>query len=224
MKLFRTRNLRRVSGERGATAVEYGLVIAGVVAIASMSISQVTGSATDELGDRGQRVGNPDDAVEIVDPGGDTGGTVGDDYDPGGEVAAAVALDDLFNRRSTGFDPKWQASVDVLVTQNVSGEAANGVTVTGEWQIFSSKGTKVETVDCSTNVLGQCTMTADGLKLNGGNTDDGAWFVYTSITTDPDIYTWDAADDTTAYGDPPAVLVCRPGTVETGPPGSETCS
>jgi Flp pilus assembly pilin Flp len=225
-RFFERIRLLRERPERAATAIEYATIAALVVGGMSLVLGGLAASTSNELDDRGDRIGNPDEYVAFVDPGGDAGGVVGDDIADPPDPVVAVHLEDLTNRRSTGLDPKWQASVDIEIGRNIGPEPAPGVQVLGQWRIVAQSGsTKIQPVDCVTDTNGVCTMTAGGLRLTG-NKDQEAWFEYASIVIDPTIYSWNPADDTTAYGTPPAVLVCDPNsTLATDPiTGVESCT
>jgi Flp pilus assembly pilin Flp len=212
--------------ERAATTVEYALIAALLVGGSALILGALTDSTTTALETRGDNIGNPDEYVAQVDPGGDTGGVVGDDIIPPPAGAVAVHLDDITNRRNTGFDPKWQASVDIEVDRNSGSEPTPGVHVFGQWRIIAQSGTvQIQPVDCIIDANGTCTMTAGGLRLTG-NKDQQAWFEYSHLVVDTNIYSWNPADDTTAYGTPPSVLVCDPNsTLGTDPTtGLETCT
>ncbi len=212
--------------ERAATSVEWALIAAVVVSASALILGALTDTTTTALETRGDQIGNPDEYVAPVDPGGDTGGVVGDDIIPPPAGAVAVHLDDITNRRNTGFDPKWQASVDIEVDRNSGSDPTPGVQVFGQWRIIAQSGAvQIQPVDCVIDTLGTCTMTAGGLRLTG-NKDQQAWFEYSHLVVDTNIYSWDPADDTTDYGTPPSVLVCDPNSTQGTDPvtGLETCT
>lgn len=214
--------------ERGATTAEYAIVLVVAVVILGFVLDGLTTTTTDAVAERGDQVGNPDDYFTPIDPGGETGGTVGEDIlpPPGGPID--LRLEDLTNRRTAGDDPKWQASVDVVVT-DTSGttEPVPGVEVDGEWRIKSNNGWKNIPAECFTDDSGVCSMTVDGLQFFGNNPDDEAWFWFVTIVANGIEHTYDGTQDTTAYGVPPdgpAVLICRPGLVlVSNPPAPDTC-
>lgn len=223
--MFGRSNRTPRQGERGATAVEYGMIAAVFVGASGLLLGALVDTSSEAVEVRGDRIGNPDDAVVIADPGGDTGGTVGGDIPTDEAPTIGVHLADLVDRGSKDLDPKWQASVDVAVGRAGVGDAPVGVSVFGQWRIVTKGGkTNISTVVCTTDVAGSCTMTIGSLKLTGGSTaDTEAHFEFDRLEVDPNIYAYDAASDTTAFGDPPAVLVCSPATTKTVQGGIEVC-
>ncbi len=190
--------------------VEYALVLVLVVSGVSIALGDLSTTSATAVEERGDRIGNPQAYTNAVDPGGVTGGIVGTDLEPPAELSNAVHLEAILNRRSTEYEPKWQASADIQVLTADSLPAA-AATLEGHWTIIKDNGlTKIYSVNCETDALGECTMTIDALKLGS---DIKAWFVYDSLVVDPAIYTWDSADDTTDHGTPATVLICRPGRV-----------
>jgi len=208
--------------ERGATAVEYGLVLALVVGSLIFIIDGVTQSSTDALETRGDRIGNPDNDSTGSGSGDSSGGSIGEDVIVGDPIVE-VKLDDIQNRRSLGDGPKWQASVDVIVT-TISGSQVTGAVVNGTWYPESGPMVGGVPVTCTTDDSGLCTMTVDGLQNSGASQVNSVNFEFDSIDADGVTTSYTGASDTTAYGTPPNVLVCQPGlTLFEDPPNPDTC-
>ncbi|MDH3756047.1 MAG: hypothetical protein OEU32_19460 [Acidimicrobiia bacterium] len=213
---------RARTGERGATIVEYGLVVALVVAVSVLAIDGLTDTSTDALEARGDRIGNPSNDATGVADGTDTGTTIGEDIETSDPIVE-VKLDDIQNRRSLGDGPKWQASVDVIVT-TISGSQVTGAVVNGTWYPSTGPLAGGAAVTCTTDATGLCTMTVDGLQNSGASQVHNVSFEFVSIDADGVTTSYTGLLDTTAYGTPPSVLVCQPGlTLLEDPPNPDTC-
>ncbi|MGZ0230212.1 MAG: hypothetical protein ACKVKO_09695 [Acidimicrobiales bacterium] len=196
---------------RGATAVEYALVVALVVAGLSITLGDLSHTSANAVQDRGDRIGNPQAYSNVVDPGGVTGGVVETDLEPPAEGSNDVHLAAIVNPLSIAIGSKWSASVSVQVN-SADDLPATAATVQGHWLIVNGDGqTDTHLATCETDALGGCTVTIDALKTNGGqNADFEAWFIYDSLVVTSTVYTWNSAADTTDHGTPATVLICRP--------------
>lgn len=144
--------------DRGATLVEYALLVAlfAVVLIASVDVLQ--GSETDYLESSGQRIGMPD--LDASPPTSTTTTTVdggSDTTDPSESTTVALEPPEV---KTDEQGNNWSATI--LLTFTSGGIPQEGVTVTGSWD---PSGNHEET-SCTTNSAGECSVIRWQLNKN----------------------------------------------------------
>ena len=173
----------RPASSRGATLVEYALMLSVIVVLVVASLGGFSSNVSSELADRGNGIGDPGDF--------DVGVTVTTTTPPATTVpattipatttispTATVSLSAL--AASAVIDgQKWVATVEITVVDDL-GAVVAGATVEADWsENFASD------VSCVTDGGGVCSMTQWNLNKNRAST---TWSV-----TDIDLtgYTYD---------------------------------
>lgn len=173
----------RAEGETGATLVEYSLLVALVVVVSLGAIEWTTDSSSDELEDRGGRVGAPDvDAAVLTTLPSVPPPVGGGDDDPATPVPQTVTLSPIAGCQRTSGN-EWLASFTFTVT-NSAGDPVEGAEISYKFEITRENGTVVDEVpDDPTSSLdgGVVVITKDDLKDSGNPKDQKITLVITGV-------------------------------------------
>lgn len=182
------RMARQASSSRrtdsGASMVEYALLAALLVLAVLGAIQYLTDEGSDELADRGGRLGAPDLAATptssttavTVPPGGGGGG---EEPDPPGELLVGPLS---VCRTSTSTPARWGATVTFSVT-DPDGAPLPNMDVSLQVVIDPPSGaTSVQTSTSSAD--GTVVVSRQGLSVNGNN-DQGIQFTILSVAPRP---------------------------------------
>lgn len=159
--------------DRGASLVEYALLVAlfGLVLVASVDALQ--GSEADHLESSSQRIGMPD--LDQSPPGSTTSTTTGEGPSPTEPPPESVVV--IVEAPTTSAEESgnnWRARIEFLVSG--SGLAREGVVISGFWD---PSGGGQTTTSCTTTSAGTCEMVRWNMSKN---TYDQATFTITSIS------------------------------------------
>lgn len=193
------RRLRRLAADRGATAVEYGLIV-GLIIVASLgAISSVQSGSEDHLTADAGRIGSQTDDAYYAG----TSSTASTAATTTSTTAATVAVRPsslVASPAATNDGNKWIANATVTVVDS-GGTPRAGVLVQGSW------------TDPSPTTAASCTTTAPSGTCQLQRTDvqdskSTATFVISSVTGTG--VTW-----TPSGGDATTVVVNCPGSPST---------
>jgi Flp pilus assembly pilin Flp len=156
--------MRLRTEERGATTVEYALIIALVVVLCLGAIQALQTKGTAKVDEGAAERGRPTEQLFLpsasgVIIGGGSGSTVG-------SGAATVEVFDIQGTSAEGQGSTWVATVTVKVKNVATPELWSGVTVTGTWFYLDSGTPKTASGTCPTDSTGLCTISLSGLKSN----------------------------------------------------------
>ncbi len=170
----RWRSLRRRASDRGATLVEYALLVAlfGLVLVASVDALQ--GSETEYLESSSDRIGMPD--LDASPPGATTTTGPGEGPQPTEPPPDSVLVQ--IEAPTVSADEQgnnWRARIDFLASG--SGLAKEGVVISGFWS--PSGGGGQTTTSCTTDSAGTCQMVRWNMSKD---TYDQATFTITSVS------------------------------------------
>lgn len=163
--------------ERGATLVEYALLVALIVVVSLGAIQSLETKGKSKVDDGASDRGLPSEQLFLPSPsgsiiGGGSGSTVG-------SGAATVEVFDLVGSSAdaggTG-PPTWVASATVRVKNVATPDLWNGVTVAGTWTYLEGSTPRTVVRSCVTANTGVCTITLTGLRKEGGTRTDSATF------------------------------------------------
>jgi Flp pilus assembly pilin Flp len=167
--------------DRGATLVEYSLLVALIAVVSLGTISAAEDSSRDHLDDRGSSIGGSSEDIGIVPV---AGSTDDEDDDEGDEEGDGTTTYDATVQNMTGTatngspSSKWIAQV-VITVVDASGNPINGITVSGSWD---TAGTPAG--ECTTDSNGSCTVQRNDVQ----DSKTTATFMIASMSsTDPDI-------------------------------------
>lgn len=189
---------RRSPADRGATLVEYAMLVALVVVVSLGAITSLQTSGRGELTAGGSRVGSAPDGAYY--PGGSTSTTT-----PSGTTSTTAAPVSVqpssltATPASTDDGSKWIANATVTITATSSpfGGVA-GVIVTGTWTLPG--GGSSSTTSCTTTApAGTCAVQRTDINDNRPT----AVFTITSVTSPTATWTPGAGDATTVTVDCP---------------------
>lgn len=184
----------RPVADRGATLVEYALLV-GLIAVVSIGSLQVlTRDSSGELADRGGQAGAPDlDATGVVPPppGGGGGG--------GGSTGGSTAPPIIANVSGptgcySGGPGNWTANFSVTVTDSSNGAPVSQALVEGRFLRYDNDDVLLETIaapQIATNPDGRAPFSLTGLSSNGPNPTGRVEFQLVAVSGDdpPIIYT-----------------------------------
>jgi Flp pilus assembly pilin Flp len=147
--------------ERGASLVEYGLLLALFVVVTLAAIDSVQDSAGSRLSDTSETAGTPTElngfySDRSAPPTGGGGGET--NPDPGSSTAASVSLGG--GSASPGQGQRWDASITVT-TSDGEGTPLPGVLVMLEWS-----GGKSGSAELVTGPNGTFTYTVEDIQQN----------------------------------------------------------
>lgn len=152
-------------GDRGATVVEYALLLALLLVVSLGAIrtlqSRSSSKLDDGAGDRGrpaEQLNLPASSGTII--GGGTGSTVG-------SGAATVEVFDVVGAADNDPGSDWAAVVTIRVKNVSTPDLWAGVTVTGTWRYTQGSTPKTQSGVCTTDNTGQCSVSIANLKKNG---------------------------------------------------------
>lgn len=161
-----------VRNDRGATVVEYALVIALVAVFCIGAIQSLQERSEDKLDEGAASRGLPVETANIPANGGNiVGGGTGSSVGTG---AASVHVFEMTGTATSDPGTNWAATVTVKVKNVATPDLWAGVTVTGHWRFdeLNGSGNAVTaardiTATCTTTDDGLCTMTISNLKKSG---------------------------------------------------------
>ena len=158
----RTRVGRR-SDDRGATLVEYALIVSLVVIAATGAISALESSSSDELNNRTPIVGTPaeQNSLNFGSPSTTLGGATTTTVAPP-PGAVVVHVSGITGSAQTSTAGNWVATARITVVDDLGAPVA-GISVTGAW----APTTGSATTSCTTDDSGQCNVTQSGMKRSG---------------------------------------------------------
>ena len=196
------------ANERGATLVEYALVVALVVVVLIGAITRISDSGDEKLEASGDRIGTPADnsyyagtsSTASTTPASSTTTTSlpGQQVHPS-SIAATPAP-------TSSSNSKWVANATVKVTLTSSPfTGIAGLLVTGEWTTEGGGPKEVQT--CTTTASGTCTVQFTDIN----DSKPGATYTITSITGPGFFWTAGGPGDVTS------------GTVGCSPPLNSSC-
>jgi hypothetical protein len=185
--------------EKGATLVEYALLIALVVVVCIGVIEVLTDNSDEKVDTRSGEIGVPSEENAL--PGatdGSGGGTSTDGSDGGGSVSAVAHVGGLSAATSTSSNGnKWSATVTVTIV-DASGEPVTGATVTGDWSAGNG-GTS-----CVTGASGTCPISSADFNAGGGNPVESVTFSVTNVSGSS-VASYDSAANTSS-----SIVISRP--------------
>ncbi|MCD9623538.1 hypothetical protein [Rhabdothermincola salaria] len=161
---------RTAERDRGASLVEYALIVGVVVVAIIGAVQYVTDEGSSELSDRANRVGAPD----VDDAGLSPGTSTPPPPSSVTTVLPGTAIATIQNVQACWDDDngakKWLARFTFdLVDQN-TGDPVVGVTVLGELRTFRQSGlTGTDDVEVTSNLGGEVVISRQ--KLTFGNSD-----------------------------------------------------
>lgn len=179
-----TARLGRPGGDAGATLVEYALIVALVVVVSLGAIQWMTDSGTDELEDRGGRVGAPDvdaaatTSLPTIPP--PVGGGDDDPATPGPQVATLSSVQGCTRLHGN----TWLARFTFTVTNSSTGQPIEGALISYELKIRRGNGSEiVETPSAPAPSIegGLVVITRDELKDSGNPKDVSITLTITGV-------------------------------------------
>lgn len=132
--------------DRGATVVEYSLVVALVLVFSMGALKSLQDQTGDEVGERAAVIGDPGNIVPTTTTAPDST-TVPDGGEEEEDPVAATAAGSGAAFKQVGSGNKWRAEVTFAVT-DVEGEPVSGVTIIGSWNPAPPGGDSLSTVEC----------------------------------------------------------------------------
>lgn len=165
--------------ERGATLVEYALIVALLCIVLIGAAQQFEDGAGDRYGERAAE-GSPSEEFGNLGPdgGGSTGGTDSPEDPPDTGVTAIVV--DALSATKTASNNTWSMTVTVRVTGD--GQPLGGVVFSAPTWSPDSGGTS----SCTTTATGICTYTQSGMGRTGGGVLQASFTAGTPSFTNPD--------------------------------------
>jgi Flp pilus assembly pilin Flp len=166
--------MKALRGDRGATLVEYALIL-GLVAVVCIGVISWLGDASEEKVDtRSDSIGKPVESNALTGPGGGGGGGSSGTTD-GGTVSSTGHIGTITGTKSSN-PPDWSATVTVTVVDNF-GAPIPGLTITGSWSTAGGGTT------CSpTSTAGSCPITSGSFKKSGNGSVAELTFTVTGIS------------------------------------------
>lgn len=156
---------RGQSWERGATMVEYALLVALIAVVSLGAIQRLENRSSAKVdegaGDRGEpseQLYLPSASGTIV--GGGTGTSVG-------SGAATVEVYDVVGSADNDPGSDWAAVVTIRVKNVATPDLWAGVTVSGTWRYTEGSTAKTQPGTCTTDNTGQCSVSIANLKKSG---------------------------------------------------------
>ncbi|MDX6234048.1 MAG: hypothetical protein QOH68_3130 [Nocardioidaceae bacterium] len=184
---------RRFLTDRGATVVEYALVMAVLGCVVVAGVKSLEGKSGTELTAQGHRIGMPEDGGAVQVTTSTTSGPIVTTTTAAPTSAARIA--GALGEATVVNGHKWVAKATFTVRAADNTVIANA-TVTGTWTI---DGGSSATTSCVTNGAGVCNVTRDKLD----DDDDVALFTLTDIAGSG--LSWTAGSDT-----PSSVVINQP--------------
>ena len=167
-------------GERGATTVEYALIV-GLIIITLLGAIQVFEDRAEDRFDDRSAQGDPTEEFGNLGPSGGTGGGSTDgstDGSPGGTVTSVVVSPPSATAVKSGNE--WSMTVTIIVTGD--GQPLSGFTFSAPTWNPSSGGTST----CTTTADGICTFTQDDMDAKGGGVAEATFTMGSASFTNPD--------------------------------------
>jgi Flp pilus assembly pilin Flp len=165
------------SRDRGATLVEYALIIALLVVVLIGAIQRFEGNAEDRYDERAGQ-GAPAEEFGRLGPDGGTGTDPGEGEEPGGTVASLVV--EPLTATAPASNNTWSMTVTVRVLGD--GVPLGGVTFTSPTWTPSSGGTS----SCTTTSTGICTYTQSMSRSGSDPVLQATFNLGTPSYTNPD--------------------------------------
>lgn len=165
------------SRDRGATLVEYALIIALLVVVLLGAIQRFEGNAEDRYDERAGQ-GEPTEEFGRLGPDGGTGTDPGEGGEPGGAVTALLV--EPITATAPASNNTWSMTVTVRVLGD--GVPLVGVTFTSPTWTPSSGGTS----SCTTTATGICTYTQSMSRTGGSAVEQATFDLGTPSYTNPD--------------------------------------
>lgn len=165
--------------ERGATLVEYSLIIALVVVVSLGALTTMTDRGEARLAARAGAAGTPSESIGALPAGGGGGGTTGGTTGGGGgtTVTATIGPSNMSGQASDAGQ-KWIAQITIRVTSSAG--PVSGATITGSWDAGGNNGDS----ECTTDAAGECTVQRTNINDNNSSTS----FTVEELTSgDPNI-------------------------------------
>lgn len=167
--------------QRGATAIEYALLVA-LMAVPLVEVVEIVRDEQGEvISENGARAGIPDEYSSGVDPAGAPpvfeNGTNGSGT-TGIETSAALSISG--KRKGS----KWTAVV-VIAASDTNGPVSGGV-FEGIWEVFDLDGTLDRTVNasCTIDTKGDCSLSLADLNFGTADKDHSVIFTITDLVSD----------------------------------------
>ncbi len=167
--------------DRGATLVEYALLVGLLVVVSLGVIQNLEDKGGSKVASRSDGIGQPTEANDLSGPGTTSPTTPPTTAPPPSPVTVHVGT--LAGATSTsGGD--WSATVTITVL-DADGNPAQSVSVTGSWTIPGGGTT------CTTDANGECAITSVSMKRNGNGSVPSIEFAIVNlggaqVTYDPD--------------------------------------
>lgn len=167
--------------QRGATLIEYALLITLLV----VPLVEVSGRVRDSQGDtiteNGNRAGIPDEYSGGVDP-----SSAGPVFDSGDQGTGSTGIETFAALSASGKKKgnKWTAVV-AIDASDASGSVSGGV-FDGTWEVFDLDGTLNRTFSstCTIDTKGTCTLSLAQLNFGTAEVDHTATFTITGLTSE----------------------------------------
>lgn len=170
--------MRRARDERGATLVEYALLVALLVVVCMGAIGSLETKGKAKVDSGAIDRGRPSEQLFLPAAGGSIigGGS-------GSTVGSGAATVEVFEVAGTSADanpatapPTWVASATVKVKNVATPDLWSGVTVTGTWTYLVGSTVTTTVQSCITDSTGLCSITLTGLRKSGGSETASAEF------------------------------------------------
>ena len=181
--------MRQQRNQRGATAIEYAILVAALVIPLNSLIGSFQSGQTDHIQQSAQRVGMPEEFASSVTTGSTPVVTSGTDSSVPSEAEASVSITGTAKTQGT---KRWTATIAIQVVNEV-GAPILDADVNGTWfTTFADGSTASEAGQCVSDSAGNCGLTLSGLRrLSQANAATSVSFVIDTVT---------ASDTTAASG------------------------
>ncbi len=174
--------------QRGATAIEYAMVVMLVVTPLTFLVDSIQDGQRDHLIEQGDRVGTPEEEDSLAPYVVSYSGGSGTNGSSGGAISASISL----TGTTATQGQKWTAVVEARVVDGAGGPILDA-SVSGTWLLIYNDGrTSTQSAQCNADSTGACSISLWNLRrVPHNNAIDSVVFTVDNI---------EAADVTPAPG------------------------